>query len=171
MNSINTQIRLISLSLVALALLAFIALNWLKIKNENLETTQILIASGATEKAQREAQTIRNIQISAADDLEAFEKIILTDEKLVPLIENIEETSRILRLDLEITSVEKSLESEGEPQIIRMAINVEGAWSDIYNFLKAIESLPYRIMIEQVSLEKSGTKWSETLSFSIHSFK
>ncbi len=171
MKNNTTIVRLILASLAALAMLAFLVLGWLHVKKVNRETAGLSVAAGESARLETEERMIRNIRSEAAAEIRAFEAFTLDNEKLVSLIESVEETGRALKLDLKIDSVEKK-ESEGAaPQVIRIAVSAQGSWASAYMFLRAVEALPYRVMIERVNLTKDNAAWSETVVFSVHSFK
>lgn len=171
MTNPSTKLSLTVLSLAALFLAGLLVLDWRNIKSKNIETAELLSAAGATTQAENEAESIRVFQREAKDDIASLEALTLNSQRLVGLIESIEEAGRTLNLDLEIASVEKK-EGEGQaPELLRIAVNAKGSWGSAYALLKAVESLPHRVMIESVGLVKSGNAWEETLVFSLHSFK
>lgn len=165
----NTRIRLIAVALFAFATFFLVGLVWRNIKLKNAETAELLVSLGAAENAERQAQAIRVIEMQASRDILALETLALTNDRLISLIESIEEAGRLLKLDLEIASFEKK--EEGIPQIIRIAINTKGSWMGTSSFLQAIESLPYRVLIETASLAKSGNVWKGSVVFALHSFQ
>lgn len=166
----NTQIRLSILSFAALALSALLVFDYLNIRAESREIARLESLSGETEQREAAARALRALQTSAGGEIEAFENLTLSNESLVPFIESIEEMGRALDLDIKIASVEKKDEGEGGTQRIRMVIQAEGGWRGIFTLLKAVESLPYRVMIENVSQTQSDFAWSETITLSLHSF-
>jgi Tfp pilus assembly protein PilO len=167
----NTKARLYIFSAIALALLALLILGVRKMNNENAETARLISLSAESETRANTAHTIRSLQDSASEEVQAFENLTLTNERLVPLIESIESVGRALKLDLEIVSVEKKLEGEGGgPQRIRIVIEASGPWGGAFSLVKAIESLPHRVMFENVSLTKGEEGWSTMISLSLYSF-
>jgi hypothetical protein len=171
MNSLNTKVRVGVLSAGALVLLAVFALNVRNIGVKNAETARLLSEYGEIEKTEEAANTIRSLRASASADIESLESLTLSNDRLVPLIESIEEAGRSLDLNLKITSVEKREESEGSPQTIRIAIEAVGDWGGTFTLPHAIESLPYRVMIENATLAKGEEGWRENIILSLHSFK
>ncbi len=167
----NSKARLYILSAVALALLALLVVDVRKMNSENVETARLVSLSGESETKANAAQTVRSLQASASEEIKAFENLTLTNERLVPLIESVESVGRALGLDLEIVSVEKKQEGEGTgPQRIRMVIEASGTWSGTFSLVKAIETLPHRVMLENVSLVKEDSGWSAMVSLSLYSF-
>lgn len=171
MKNSDTKIRLGILAIIALAMLALLGFGWISIKKENRQTADLMAASGASESAEREEQAIRAIQAESSDEIKALEALALTNDKLVPLIEDIESLGSELGLDLEIASVEKKEAEGSSPQLIRIAVSAKGSWGGVLALLQAVESLPYRVIMESANLNKGTEKWDETLVFSVHSFK
>ncbi len=171
MNPSTTTVRLITLSIVAFALLAFITFSIWKVGKENAETARLANLLEESEVRTNTLQSIQALQISLGSEIEAFEKLTLTNERLVPLIESIENVGRTLKLDLSILSVEKKEGVEGDafPKI-RITIDAQGAWNGVFSLVEAIETLPYRVMIERVTLIKKDLDWSTMIILSLHSF-
>lgn len=167
----NTKTRLYIASAVALALLAVLIFDVRKMSRENAEIARLVTLSRESEAKANAAQAIRSMQISASEDIKDFENLTLTNERLVPLIESVESVGRALNLDLEIVSVEKKVEGDGAgPQRIRMVIEASGGWDGTFLLLKAIEALPHRVMLENVTLSKGDESWGATVTLSLYSF-
>lgn len=168
---LNTKSRLILLSLFSLVLLALLIWAVLKVRSENQETSRL---SGLAEKSVREEVTLESIRAlreSSEVEIEAFEKLMLTDSRLVSVIESLESVSRSLSLDTEVVSVAKEGEvAPNEAQKIKIVIESEGSWRSLFSLMKAIESLPQRVMLEEESLTKTGSLWQGRVILSLYSF-
>ncbi len=170
MTNHGTKIRLALLSTVALAFCLLLVYVFINIRAENRETAQLSSLTAQSEQEEAATSAIRELRSSAGAEIEAFEQLTLSNERLVPLIESIENMGRALKLSLKIASVEKQDGGEGAPQIIRMVVEAEGGWSGTFSLLRGIEALPYRVMIDSVSLSKEDGGWKETVTLSLHSF-
>lgn len=89
-----------------------------------------------------------------------------------PLFEMVEEAGARYGLSVEIESVtEATLGSDknnGAERIGRVAVKIDGAWSDCYRFVEAIERLPYAISIESVTVSSNKSEqWSGEVIFSV----
>lgn len=182
----NSKTTLTVLSLAALFLGAVLSFAIYHIQKESRQAQELLTNAAQTEKREIAVKAIRTVQNTASIDLEAFDKIALTDSTLVLAIENIESTARALKLDVEINSVEKvgGTGSGGDgasgaepevlpgtkPQMIRIAMDSSGSWSNSFLFLRTIENLPYRVVFESVSVEKRGTDWESKIIISLYIF-
>lgn len=166
----NTQIRVGVLALGALALLALFILDMRRLSSENAEIVRLLTEYAEIESEESAVHSIKSLKASSAADIEALEALALNDERIVPLIESIEEAGRVLELELKIVSVDKDKE-DASPQLIRIVIEASGTWDSAFALTQAVESLPHRVMIESVSLTKMENVWRERISISLNSFK
>lgn len=167
----NSKFCLTILSLVLLGLLAAVVFTVYEIRTKNKETSRLLNESNEVFERKELAQSVREIKTSAAEDVVAFENLILVDEKLVSLIESIEAEGKALGLDTKIVSVAK-IESKKpeEPVLIKMIIQAEGDWTPTLSLLRAIESLPYKVMMEESNLLKVEDVWQLRTTFFLDSF-
>ena len=116
-------------------------------------------------------------KLRASYNFNNFEKITLTSDKTLSLIENIEAVGRSLRLDTEIVSVDKvEGEQASDPAVIRIVIETEGSWAPTLSFIHAIESLPYRVLIDEYTVTllindvTSDKKWKSRVTLALHTF-
>jgi len=167
----NSKLLLMALSLILIILLTIVALGIYDIKVKNKETFKLLNEADSVAETENLAQSIRVMQASAAEDITAFDNLVLVGDKLVPLIESIEEVGRELGLDTNIVSVAKIEDKKSvEPDIIRIVMETQGSWAPTLSFLRAIESLPHRVMIDESSLSKVEIGWRMRITLSLHSF-
>ena len=167
----NSKLLLMALSLILIILLTIVALGIYDIKVKNKETFKLLNEADSVAETENLAQSIRVMQASAAEDITAFDNLVLVGDKLVPLIESIEEVGRELGLDTNIVSVAKIEDKKSvEPDIIRIVVETQGSWAPTLSFLRAIESLPHRVMIDESSLSKVEIGWRMRITLSLHSF-
>ena len=167
----NSKFTLIFLSVAAFIILAFLLLDLYNIRSKNKETSRLLNIADQAAEEEVLVQSIRTIQNSAKGDLEAFEKAVLSEDKLVPLIESIEGAARLLGVDLEISSVEEAGEATAdEPQKLDIVLVGKGSWASVFSFLKALESLPHRVMINKTTLSKGESLWNTTIFLSLYMF-
>ncbi len=167
----NSQFIIVMFSLVFLVLLSVIVFGIYDIRSKNQETSLLINEARQVTEVGGLTQSIKTIQANSRKDIIAFDELVFTNDKLVSLIESIEEKGRGLKLDTSIVSVErKEGESPSEPDLIRMVVEAEGSWSSASAFLHALESLPYRVMIDESRLIQNQEGWHLKVAFSIHSF-
>ncbi len=168
----NTRLRLIVLSVIALLLLGFLGFDLYNIRAKNDTTSKLLTLADQEAEEKILVQSIRLIQNNAREDIEAFEGIVLSDDGVVRMIESVERAGQSLGLETEIISVEKTGEETlDNPQKIRLVIESNGLWAATFSYLRAIESLPHRVMIEKVDFSKGKDVWHSRIALSLYLFK
>ena len=159
--------------ILILIILAFLGvLSIYNIREEIAISSQLLTQVEQAESKDAIVQSINGVGNSNGIDIQAFEGLALNDTSLVDMIETIEKAARSLNVEARTQSVDKiKPATEAEPQKLRVTIEGTGSWSNNLAFLKALESLPYRVMFDNVSLTKEGSTWKSTITFSLYSFK
>ena len=167
----NSKLLLITLSLISIIFLVVLIWETYNIQTKNKGASELLNLADQTAEVSVLAQSIRMIQNNATEDTKAFDDMTLSNDNLVFLIESIEGIGQTLSLDTNILSVGKIEDKKSiEPDIVRIAMETQGAWSPTLSFLRAIESLPHRVMIDESSLSKNETGWRLKIILSLYSF-
>lgn len=167
----NSKPLLFILSLVSLTLLAVLVMGTYSIQLKNKEASELLNLADSDAETRILAQSILTVQSSAAEDLAAFDGFVLSDNNLVPLIESIEGVGRVLGLDTNIISVGKTEDKKSaELGMIRMVMETQGSWAQTLSFLRAIESLPNRVVIDELGFSKAEVGWRLRIVLSLYSF-
>jgi len=166
----NSKVIIGFFSLVFLILLAVIIFGVSDIRSKNQETSILLNEARQVTEAGGITQSIKMIQANSREEITALDELVFTNDKLVSLIESIEEKGKVLKLDTKIASVERKESATADPDLIRMVVEAGGSWSATSAFLHALESLPYRVMIDESSLLRTPEDWRLRVTFSIHSF-
>lgn len=167
----RSQVILSFLSVILVIFLAVIIFSIFDMRGKNIETSKLLNESSQIVETDNITQSIKVIRSSSIEDINAFNDLVLVDDKLVSLIESIENKGKELGLTLNIVSVEKRSGAESNtPNTIRMAIEADGTWVGTYAFLRAIESLPHRVMIDEMSFSKTSDDWHLRVVLILSSF-
>lgn len=166
----NSKVIIGFFSLVFLILLAVIVFGIYDIKSKNQETSILLSEARQITEAGGLTQSIKTIQASSREELALLDELVFTNNKIVSLIESIERKGEGLKLDTKIASVERRESGTSDPDLIRMVVEAEGSWPSTSAFLYALESLPYRVMIDESILSQAEDSWHLRIVFSIHSF-
>lgn len=171
MISHTSKSALAALVAISLILLSVFIFGVYDIRTNNRETIELLSAADEASEMRTNAQFIRMMRNNLAGDIRAFEEIVLTSSKLVSLIETIESTGRALGLELEIVSVNEMQDRRARgPKTIRIELEAKGSWASASSFVRAMESLPHRVIMEEVNLSKEDTVWHLRMAISIFSF-
>lgn len=165
----NTQSRLVLISLFALALFALLLFGFYRIYLENRETARLLTLAGEGERREILNEQIKALREKSSAEIAAFETLGLSTETLVPTIESIEAAGRALGLETEITSVERA-GPEGAPAQVKISVESRGSWRGSFSLLKALESLPQKVVIERALLSKTAAGWRSQIDLSLQSF-
>jgi len=167
----NSRFLLITLVLIIALLLVVIVFGVYDMRLKNIENSRLLNEANQVAEAKDITKTIKVIQNSAVEDIKAFNDLVLTSDKLVPLIESIESKGRELGLVTKIVSVEKNEDRESsELNTISLVIESRGSWTGTFAFLGAIESLPHKVMIEESSLSQAEEEWRLRIVLLLNSF-
>ncbi|PIQ66541.1 MAG: hypothetical protein COV96_00830 [Candidatus Zambryskibacteria bacterium CG11_big_fil_rev_8_21_14_0_20_42_18] len=166
----NSKVIIGFFSLAFLILLAVIVFGISDIRSKNQETSILLNEARQVTEAGGLTQSIKTIQANSREEITALDELVFTNDKLVSLIESIEEKGKVLKLNTKIASVERKESATSDPDLIRMVVEAGGSWSATSAFLHALESLPYRVMIEESILSQAEDSWRLRIVFSIHSF-
>ena len=167
----NSKLLLTILALVSVMLLATLTLGVYSIRAKNKNVPKLLNLADQAAEMKILVQSVRMIQNDAREDIKAFDNFVFSDDKLVLLIESIEGAGQALGLDTNIVSVGK-IEDEKSvtPDIVRIVTETQGPWAPTLSFLRAIESLPHRILIEESSLSRVEVGWRSRIILSLYSF-
>ena len=159
------------LVILSIILVAVLILGVYSIRFKNKETLELFNLVDEVAEKKTLLQSIEMMQDAAREDIKAFNEIVLSSDELVPLIESLETSGRALGIDVEILSVEevKNTDSLGL-QNIRIAIETQGSWPPTLSFLRVIESLPHRVLIDESSISKQGDLWRSRIVLSLHLF-
>jgi Tfp pilus assembly protein PilO len=165
----DTRIKLTIVMLLALTLLGVLVFALYDIRNKNNETATLLQLIDGEAESEVFAQSVRIIRKNNEVALSALDDLTLSSSKLVFLIEGIESTGRGLGLVTSISSVDEV--KEGDANRIKIRVESLGSWASVFTFLRAIESLPHRVIIDDVSLTKESEAWRLSVLFSLYTFE
>jgi len=100
------------------------------------------------------AKAARIFLADTEDDRQALAQFVLDDQRIIEIIETIENTARREKVDASISSVtiqeEKTWNSH---ELARIAINGEGKYPSLAAFASALETLPFAARLESASFE------------------
>lgn len=167
----NTKLLISVLAFVAIALSCLVFLGMRKTRIQNEETSLLLISADEIAAESAALQSIRAARVTSKIEIEEFESLVLTDEKLVGAIESIENAGRRLGLSTDTVSVQNEVEDSSTHNKVNLMVETEGDWEPTMQFLKAVESQPYRVMIDEVHFQKEEGVWLSRIGLSLYIFK
>ena len=156
---------------ISIGLLVILIMEIYSIKIKDQEASELINLANQDTKVEILAKSIRTIQNNPTDHISTFDALTLSNEKLVPFIESLEEAGQIFDLETDVVSVEKLGGKKAvEPDIIRIVMETRGAWTPTFSFIRAVESLPHRVMIDELNLSKDENYWRLKIVLSFYSF-
>lgn len=133
-------------------------------------------AEASSLAADIQAQTIRETRlrslkrtIAGTDQIRgSLDRYLVSADGVVGFIEDIENLGSVSGVSLEISSVGlKPMEGREDFEWLTLAISMSGSWSETTNALALIESLPYRVLIDDFSIIRGDAEnrslWSERI--------
>lgn len=175
MKSKNTLTILITVSITALLLALLLVYGVYDIRKKNQKTSELLQQADKIAHEDVEFQSIRSVLGGIKEDIEEFNKFTLTEPGVVPMVEKIESAGRKLGLETNTTSISvakpdgAASSTEGVKKI-KIVVETKGTESATLTFLRSLESLPYRIMIDESSIIQEEGGWRSRTSFAVYTF-
>jgi len=170
MTSSHSKPLLIILSLISIILIAVLVLGVYSIRAKNEKTSELLHLVDQASEIKILSQSIRTVQTAATEEIKVYNDLILSNNKLIPLIEEIEESGRALGLDINILSVGEEEAGIAGLRTVRLVIETQGSWPSSLSFVRVVESLPHRVLINEVVLSKEGEGWRSKIGLALYLF-
>lgn len=166
----NSKLSFVFLILIATALLVVLFIESYSIYSKNEESRELINSVNQMTESRNLVSSIKSVQNNSAEDLVALENFVLSDEKLVSLIEKIEGAGQ-RGMDVSIVSVEKIENKEPVgPGLVRIIIDAQGSWSETLAFVRTIENLPYLMMVDESTLFRNESGWRSRIVLLLHLF-
>lgn len=122
---------------------------------------------------EKRLENIKNIEKSLSDSEEngnAIKKVFLNKESIINFIERLEYLAKQTNVGLDMKSVNISSESSRVPVF---SFSIRGSFTDIYDYLKFIESESYQITLAKAYFNKSeeSSGWEASFDLELLSFQ
>ncbi|MES2214062.1 MAG: hypothetical protein V4465_01555 [Patescibacteria group bacterium] len=152
----DTKTLLISLSVISIFFVSAAGYVVYDLRAENQQASLLMNAADASVRSIDSAASLRVAQDSSADKIVELDKAVLEEGELVPLIERIEKIGTTLGQKTTIASVTvDKAEADAhttDPDKVHIIIGAEGSWAGSIAFLHALENLPTKVSLGNVSL-------------------
>jgi hypothetical protein len=152
---------LILLAVLAVLLLAVFVYVYFDIKNRN-ENVYILNSDLATEIQKQEyMSSMEKLVNDSEGDVGLMNNSVIKSDGSVVFIENIENLAKDNNLSIKIDSLQyedNTQASSSGMTTLKVSASASGGWRDSYNFLTQIESLPFKVKVNNYSLESSNDR-------------
>lgn len=123
-----------------------------------------------------QAQKLVTLLKHTSETQEALKTFIVTESTVVDVIETLESLGARTGVSVNISSL--SSDETGVLGRVRGRVETRGTWSAVLTYMRAVESLPYKISISNISLRRdpSGEKgklptWGMTFSIELLKIK
>lgn len=137
------------------ALSCFVFLLWsIKSANEHIST----LANEIAQEGKRE-ELLKSTKNSAAETASLRAKLdnfFIAPDGVVSFLEFVDGLGGVSKVGLEITNLglEDVAGSPVPSELLRLQIVAGGSWEGIYHFLSLLESIPYKMRLEDAALQK-----------------
>lgn len=143
---------ILALAFFMFAIYGFLFWN-IKVKNEKAsELLNTIIESGNKDQALR---SIKNSLEQNKDSLNRVDSYFVNTDGAVGFIEGLEKLASDGGVSLTIGGVNNEIDTKVKndfKEILRLRVDVSGSWANVVSFISALETLPFRVQIETVSL-------------------
>ncbi|MBX4200134.1 hypothetical protein KW790_01585 [Candidatus Parcubacteria bacterium] len=183
MSSFSTKTLFFFSTLLLIGLLGVFVYGVYIVNNKQKQVEMLQSEAGSGSKGDTLIQALKTIQNNDRDELLALNDLIITKESLVTLLELIEKTAKDLGLDIKVNSLqgtEKTTKASPSPTV-NVSLTTTGSWISSITFVHAIESLPYRVIIDTTDMstsvglveegKKSSPVWRSSYQLTLYSSK
>lgn len=182
MHSTSSKTLLISVLLLVVALAAVLGYEIYAINYENIETAALASQVADNAKGTQIVGDLKAIQMNDTAELNFLQSLAVSKSTLVPFLELVEKTGSALNLKTKIStvSVDQGKTASTTANKLHVTLSTEGDWANSFGFVHALENLPYRVMIDQISLATDLTEgtvsaakpvWRSNIILSLYSFE
>jgi hypothetical protein len=102
--------------------------------------------------AEEEARALRASVEKIGPEMQRLNTRIVQRIEVVEFIEMIEKRARELGLGIEVESAQENKHESDQYQYLRLTLRTQGSWKETYLFLSLLESLPYKISLNNIGL-------------------
>ncbi|MHB1330595.1 MAG: hypothetical protein ACYCY6_01350 [Minisyncoccota bacterium] len=168
----NTILRTTLLSVITLGLGAILAYEMFLISKTTGETSEAVVLIDKYTGNDGFVRSVLTFQEEEKDNLEVLDKVSLTKEEIVFLIEGLEDTGKFLDLNVNISSVTADTNA-GAPEavrIVRVTVDARGNWAQSLQFMELLENLPHKVVVESVDLTHDQGSWRNNVVLKVSTF-
>ncbi|HVT75168.1 MAG TPA: type 4a pilus biogenesis protein PilO [Candidatus Paceibacterota bacterium] len=148
----------------AVAVVFLAAWGFVAYKSYGMKADIASISANATSAAANDAYLIslKDALRDSKDELAEIDRRFITKDGIPAFIDSIEQSAQAydVKADLSALDIDESGDAS-LPRPLTFHMTGSGGWKEVVSFLSAVESMPYALRIEDVSLGKGqGSEWS-----------
>ncbi len=122
---------------------------------------------------------VKNLSLSSKGDREKIDQSFVDYNDTVKFIEQIEKTADLVGVKLDIGNLSDNTKKDEQQALVGQLdfnVNIIGSWDKVTRFVLTLESLPYKIVLNNVQFNKTGSEiikpnevqmWRAGISFSV----
>lgn len=95
---------------------------------------------------------LRSIQTNYVDEIGKIDTILIAKDNPVPFLDLLEKSGQRLGLKLHVNGVTVEEGKGTRDDKLTVSLETEGSWQETMAFVHAVESLPYYVMVNNLSL-------------------
>jgi Tfp pilus assembly protein PilO len=149
-----------------LCVLAFLALGGMlyAIQQKDATYTNQLRVRATAAATEKEAELLGTMLAETANDRAELTKYVLTEDSVVDFLSLIGDISRTQGVSAETRSLAvESIESTEVFENLTLEVDVTGSFQSVTEMLSVLESLPYQVRVESVTVERTSEAKGDTL--------
>jgi type II secretory pathway pseudopilin PulG len=157
--AVKTKKILILSIISAIIVFSLSGFSFWQIKKQN-ESIALLASEAQQSTAKDEAvRSIRLLFDKNKESLTSLDSFFISKDGVVDFINSIDLLGKKFRVDLAIGEVTSEIDQKIKDdfkETIKLRLDASGSWGDVIDFLTALENLPYKIKVDQVSVGLSS---------------
>ncbi len=181
MQSTSTKTLLILSILIMLGAVGILGYEAYVIRQEDVTSAELANQVAQNAKGEQVSEDLRAIQMNSVDQITTLNKLAVSQDTLVPFLELLEQTGRALNLTVKVNAVsaDPGRVASSTAKKLHVTLEAVGNWSNSLAFVHSIESLPYRVMIDQAVMTTdlavpgeatTDHPWKSSYTLSLYSF-
>jgi hypothetical protein len=157
MTSSATKNLLVFASFLLLVGIAGFSYEFYAIHTEKLASAELESRIQGERATSATLESLRAIQVNNTAELDKIDSIVIARENPVPFLDIIEKTAKRFNLELRVGSVTVTEGKGSRDDTLSVMLETEGSWKQTIAFVHAIESLPYRVLVDDMSITTDVT--------------
>ena len=178
MSTTSTKSLLVFSTLLILVALLGVGYELYAIQSKSQATNDLAVQAGAGAAGEKLVADLKSLQVEHAADIQALDAVALKRENLASFLDLVERTGTAVgvKSNIESVSVDQNKSASTTESRVHVTVTSDGSWPQALMYVHAIESLPYRISVDNVTLglsndQKSGVVWRSSITLSLTAFK
>jgi hypothetical protein len=142
------------LILLNLAAGSLVAGAFILIRRENQQAASFLSEVEEATKIEGNLKSIKAIMLDTEKKRASLDSYFIHDKDLITFLDEMNTLGKSAGVELSVQSVDIDVSSEKAlfTEALKLSLQTKAAWPDTYHFLSLLETLPFKVSFEQVSI-------------------